>query len=263
MEIRRAFLFVLLPATLVLVLFLYFVYGATLFWAFLVSFVASTLTILILSRPTEIEGYQHLIIRRAGRYLDTGMRGGRFLLIRTLDIPIPFDTRPRTETPEPVYCFTQEGVSLQVNYFFLWQVMDPMKFLVLGPGNVPATLGQKAAETLMNIVGGMDLQTVLQKRRDIARALTLALQGLPGIAGWGIVFADAGLGEIKIPPNVAEAMARQVAAALITQARITEDVGAAQALNAMQGVVSNPAMLDRALLFQILHGLTEAIAQRK
>ena len=81
--------------------------------------------------------------------------------------------------------------------------------------------------------------------------------------GARVGFVDAGLGEIKIPANVAEAMARQVAAALITQARLIEDVGAAQALNAMQGEVSNPAMLDRALLFRILRDLTEAIAQRK
>lgn len=95
MKIKQAFLFLFLPAILVLVGFLYFVYGASLVWAFLVSFVASTFTILVLCKPVEVEPYQHLIVRRGGKYWDTGVRGGRFLLIRFLDDPILVDLRPK------------------------------------------------------------------------------------------------------------------------------------------------------------------------
>lgn len=261
----RAALLVWLVLFLVIVLSLYLVFGAISLWIFGGSIIGSALTFWVIFRVIEVEGYDHLIIRRGGTYLDSGVRGGRFFLIRTLDVPILVDMRPRAESVDGVHCFTQEGVVLQTSYFFLWQVADPMNFLLLSPGpdNAKTTLGQIATETLMNVVGRMNLQAVLQRRQYIATELNRALATLPGLADWGIYFVGAGLGEVKMPPDIAEAMARQVAIALITRARITEDVGAAQALNQMQSMLNNPAMLDRAMLLQVLRGLTEAIAQRK
>lgn len=126
-----------------------------------------------------------------------------------------------------------------------------------------ATLKEKATGVLMNVIGKMDLRAILNRRTDIALELNLTLRKFLEAVDWGIAFIDAGLGEIKIPSSVAEAMARQVIVTLMTQARFIEDVGTAKSLNAMQGIVSNPAILDRAVLLRILHGLTDAIAQRK
>jgi regulator of protease activity HflC (stomatin/prohibitin superfamily) len=259
---------VLLAVVLLIFVFalaLYILFGTISALSFGGATIGSALTTLVLFRPIEVEAHEHLIVRRAGNYVDPGGPGGRFFLWRTLDVPVPVDMRPRNQTLESMKCFTRDGVEIDVSSFLLWRVVNPLHLLQNSPGrtNTPVALGQIVGETLMSAVGQLALQEVLQRRQDLARALRLTLQSLPQANIWGIEIVDVGLGEIKVPLEVAEAMARQVAAGLMVQARTAEGVGTAQALDQMQVVLNNPAAVDRALLLQVMRILSDAIAQRR
>jgi regulator of protease activity HflC (stomatin/prohibitin superfamily) len=264
----RIALLVLILVVVVLASVLYLVLDTTFIWAFAGSLIGSAVTMLVFFKVVEVEGHEHLIIRRVGRYRDPhagpGFQGGRFLLFRTIDVPVRIDMRPRTETVENVECYTQDGVGLHISYFLRWRISVPGAFLQNSPGpeRVPSTLERIATETLIDEVGQRDFQNVLQGRQSIAKQLTEDLEGSSETVDWGIEVLQVGLGETKPPKNVAEAMARQVAASLLAQARTVEGVGAAQSLDQMQGVLGNPAILDRAVLLQIMHSLSDAIAKR-
>ncbi len=249
----------------VFALLLYFLLGTMSVLSFGGAIIGAAITMLVIFSPIEVEAHEHLIIRRAGNYIDPGGPGGRFFLLRTFDVPVPVDMRPRNQPLESKNCFTRDGVEIGVSSFLLWRVVDPLHFLQNSPGltNTPVTLGQTIGDTLMTAVGHLTLQQVLHSRQDLTRSLRLTLQNLPQAHVWGIKVTDAGLGEIKVPPEVAEAMARQVAAGLMAQARTTEGVGTAQALDQMQAVLNDPAAVDRALLLQIMRSLSDAIAQRR
>ncbi len=244
---------------------LYFVLGTTAVLAFGGSLIGSALAMLVVFRVVEVEGYEHLIIRRGGNYRDPGVQGGRFFLIRTVDVPIRVDMRPRTETVESIECFTHEGIDLDVSYFLIWRVIDPLAFLRDSPGPeaTPSVLGQVATQTLMDAVGRLSYNDVLQRRQGLVRALRGTLRALPDIADWGIEIVQVGLGETKLPQDIAEAMARQVAATLIAQARLTEDLGAARAIGQMPAMVQDPGMVDRVVLLQIMRSIADALGQRK
>jgi regulator of protease activity HflC (stomatin/prohibitin superfamily) len=119
------------------------------------------------------------------------------------------------------------------------------------------------SQALTAAVGQSTFQAVIQNRQEPAHRLRDTLQNLHLDDAWGIEIVDAGLGEINVPPGVAEAIARQVAVGLMAPARTAEGVGTAEALNQMQAALNDPSTVDRALLLQITRLLSDAIAQRK
>jgi regulator of protease activity HflC (stomatin/prohibitin superfamily) len=220
-------------------------------------------------RRVVLEGHEHLIIRRVGGFKDphppSRSQGGAFFLIRAVDAPVRVDMRPHTETVEQIKCFSQDGVDLDIGYSFQWKVDTPLTFSRknLEPGKVTAALKPVATETLLDFVRQMSFQDVLQKRQNIVNGLRYVLQDPSRTKDWGIEVFQVSLGEIKVPPHIAEAMARQAVAHLVAQARTVEAKGTANDLKEMQGILINPNVLDRAVLLQIMRSLSDAIAQRK
>jgi regulator of protease activity HflC (stomatin/prohibitin superfamily) len=261
----RYYLLVLVVLVFVLTLFLYFVLDARFIWAFVGAFIGSAITGLALFKKVEVEAYQRLIVRRAGELRDPGVQGGRLFLIRPFEEPILVDMRPRPRSEEIVRCFTKEGVGLDIGYSLQWQVVDPLRFLTNSPGleNTPIALGQMATPALRDAVGQFGLQDVLLRGQGVAQAFTSSLRGLPQATNWGMEVVEVNLGDTKVPPSVAEAIARQAAADLTAQARQGEVRDAAQALDQMLAMLNNPAVLDRAVLLQIARSLADALAQRR
>jgi len=260
----RNVLIVWVVLLLVLILVLYFELNALFIWAFVGAFIGSTITMLAIIKRVKIEPYERLVVSRAGQYQDPDVQNGRFFLIRPLEKSVVVNMRPRPYDGGSVGCFTKEGVRLDIGYALQWQVKDPVTFLQNSPGfaNTPIALGQIATETLVNTVWQSSLQDVVQRRQKLERAMTFTLRTLPQATNWGIEVVGVNLGEIRVPPNVEEAMARQAAAGLTAEGRKDEVRAAAEALDNLQSALNNPAVLDRAVLLQIMRSLSDAIAQR-
>jgi regulator of protease activity HflC (stomatin/prohibitin superfamily) len=211
MGIRRTSLLILLPLATLIAIFLVFVLNVKVgLLAFAASFVISTLLILIVFRVIEVNSYERLIVSRGGRFVDTGIQGGRAFLIRGLERPIPVDLRQRREDVVGDRCFTNEGIGVDIDYFFLWKVVDPMRYL-LGPKDVAGTLKGMASAILKNEVGKMSLLEVLRQRDNISQKLKMDLKNFDKASYWGIEFIAIELGSTKIPPEIEKAMARIVA----------------------------------------------------
>ncbi len=177
------------------------------------------------------------------------------------------DLRPQSQTLEGTKCFTQDGVEILVGSSLRWRVSNPLLMVENSPGlrDTPGALGQMVRQALTAAVGQRAFQDVIHGRQALARELGPRLQGLyqADIQRWGLAIDDVGLGEIDVPPGIAEAIARQVAVGLMAPARTAEGVGTAEALNQMQAALNDPSTVDRALLLQVMRLLSDAIAQRK
>ncbi|MBM4428745.1 MAG: SPFH domain-containing protein [Chloroflexi bacterium] len=257
MGIRRTFLLILLPLAILIVILLAFVLDMKLgLLAFAVSFIISTLLILIFFRVVEVNGYERLIVSRGGGFVDTGIHGGRAFLVRGFERPIPVDLRQRREDVTGDRCFTKEGIGVDIDYFFLWRVVDPMRFL-LGPQDVPGTLNGMASAILKNEVGKMSLVEVLMQRDNISRKLKADLEAFDKANAWGIQFITIELGSTKIPPEIEKAMARIMAADKQKEAILIEMQARAEAFDKLRDKVGGDA-----LLIQMLKDLVEAFGRK-
>jgi len=202
MGIRRTFFLVLLPLAILILAFVVFILKVEFgLLAFAVSFIVSTLIILIFFRVEEVPGYDRLIISRGGMFIDTHRQGGRAFLIRGLEKPIRIDLRPRGEEVTDDLCFTEEGIGIRINYFFLWKVVDPMRYL-LGPGDLPAIMKGIASAMLKTEVGELPLEDVLMRIDRIGTKMRDYLQKSVEAKAWGIEFITIELGSIKVPPRI-------------------------------------------------------------
>lgn len=257
MGIRRTFLLILLPLAILIVILLAFVLNVKLgLLAFAVSFIISTLLILIFFRVVEVNGYERLIVSRGGGFTDTGIQGGRAFLIRGFERPIPVDLRQRREDVAGDRCFTNEGIGVDIDYFFLWKVVDPKRFL-LGPQDVPGTLKGMASAILKTEVGRMSLVDVLMQRDKINQKLRADLKAFDKAEDWGMEFITIELGSTKIPADVAEAMNRIMAAVKNKEAILIETQAQGEAFDELRKMVGNDARL-----IQILRALVEAFGRK-
>jgi len=216
MSIRRTFLLILLLlaaiiAAIIIVILLAFVLNAKvgLLASFAASFIIYTLLILILVRAIQVNDYERLIVSRGGGFVDTGIQGRLAFLIRGLERPILVDLRQRREDVAGDRCFTNEGIGIDIDYFFLWKVVDPMRFLP-GSQDVPGTLKEIASAILKTEVGRMSLVDVVMQvvmQRDIInQKLRADLKAFDKAAEWGVELITIDLRSMKVPTDEAEAM---------------------------------------------------------
>jgi len=262
MGIRRTFFIILLPLAILMLALLVFALNVKIhnvkvgLLAFAVSFIISTLMLLMFCRIIEVSGYERLIISRGGRFVDTGRRGGRAFLIRGLDKPIRVDLRSRTESVPDDRCFTKEGIGIDINYFFLWRVVDPMRFL-LGPKDIPGTLKGMASAILKTEVGKMSLEEVLMQRDNISAKLKTDLGKFDKAEEWGIEFITIELGSMRIPADVEEAMSRSMAATKKKEAILIEMQARAEAFDELRNKIGGDA-----LLIQVLKDIAETFGRK-
>lgn len=242
MGIKKVVLMVVLPVVLfILFLMLYVFKVKNGFVAFGVSLTVSTLAILIFFKLVEVKGYERLVVSRGGTFIDSKIaKGGRAFLFRGLEKPITIDMRPTTELVTDERCFTEEGVGIDISYFFLWKVKNHMDFL-LAPGNIPATMKGMASARLRTEVGKMSLEKVLMRREDISKKLKDNLtnpQKAQDWGAWGVEFITIELGSMKIPADVEEAMNRKMKATKRKEATVIEAQASADALTIMKKVLN-------------------------
>jgi len=265
MSIRKTFFFVLLPLAISILALLVFTFEAEVFTfgaeiglviTFSVSLIVSTLVIVIFFRVVEVRGYERLIISRGGKFVDTHRLGGRAFLIRGFEKPIGVDLRPRREEVINDHCFTREGIGVDIDYFFLWRVVDPMRFL-FGPQALPGTLRGMASAILKTEVGKMSLVEVLMQRYDINQKLKADLTAFDKVKNWGIEFITIELGSTKIPPELEKAMASTMTADKQREAILIEMRARAEAFDELRRTVGSDA-----LLIQIAKMLSEGEATK-
>jgi regulator of protease activity HflC (stomatin/prohibitin superfamily) len=195
--------------------------------AFILPLVLVVLAIGVVLSTIKIvpQGYEYTV-ERFGRYTRTLHPG--------ITILTPFVERVgrRVNMMEQVMevprqeVITKDNVTVQVDAIIFIQVIDASQS-VYRVANLSSAVIQLTMTNLRTVVGALDLDEVLSKRELINTQLLTALDA--ATEPWGVKAARVEIKDLQPPPDITNAMTRQMKAERERRAVITEADGEKQA----------------------------------
>lgn len=177
--------------------------------------------ILLAAAIRVVPEYQRLVVFRLGR--NVGARGpGLILLIPLVDRGVRADLRERFFDVPPQTCITQDNAPVSIDFLVYMKIVDAEPSVINVEDFDGAARGI-AITTLRAVVGDMLLDDVLSRREEINEALRGKLDEVTN--RWGIKVTAVEIREIIPPPDILEAMSRQMSAERSRRALVTEADG--------------------------------------
>ncbi len=172
-----------------------------------------------------IREYQRIVLFRLGRA--SGVKGPGLTFINPIIDRVSWvDLREQfLEIPHQT-AITKDNASISIDFIMFYKVFDPVMSIV-EISNFSGAALNIAATTLRSVVGDMSLDDVLSKREDMNAALRVRLDDVT--ERWGVKVTNVEVREINPPPQVQEAMTRQMSAERTRRAVVTESEGQKQA----------------------------------
>jgi regulator of protease activity HflC (stomatin/prohibitin superfamily) len=172
-----------------------------------------------------VREYQRVVLFRLGR--SSGARGPGLVLINPITDRVTWvDLREQyLEIPHQVG-ITSDNASISIDFIIFYKVIDPMTS-VLAVSDFRGAALNIASTTLRSVVGDLSLDDVLSKREDMNSVLRVKLDDVT--ERWGVKVTNVEVREIIPPPQVQEAMTRQMSAERSRRAMVTEADGTKEA----------------------------------
>ncbi len=187
----------------------------------LIGLLALFLLVLLAAAIRIVREYQRLVVFRLGRVI--GAKGpGLVLLIPIIDRGVRVDFREQFYDVPPQTTITEDNAHLSIDFLVYMKIVDALPS-VLNVEDYQGAARGIAITTLRAVVGSMLLDDVLAKREDINEALRGKLDEVTN--RWGIKVTAVEIREITPPPEIQEAMTRQMAAERSRRAMVTEADG--------------------------------------
>jgi regulator of protease activity HflC (stomatin/prohibitin superfamily) len=186
------------------------------------------LVLLVLILPQMIKivrEYQRLMVFRLGRAI--GAKGpGLVILIPFIDRGVWVDLRELyLEIPHQT-AITEDNATISIDFIVFYRVVDAA-MSVIEVGNFAGAAQNIASTTLRSVVGDMALDEVLARREAMNEILRTKLDEVT--ERWGVKVTNVEIREVIPPPQVMDAMTRQMSAERTRRAVVTEAEGAKQA----------------------------------
>jgi regulator of protease activity HflC (stomatin/prohibitin superfamily) len=190
-----------------------------------VGVVVLLLLILVPQAIRIVREYQRLMVFRLGRAI--GAKGpGLVILIPFIDKGVYVDLRELyLEIPHQT-AITEDNASISIDFIVFYRVIDAV-MSIIEVGNFAGAAQNIASTTLRSVVGDMALDEVLAKREQMNAILRVKLDEVT--ERWGVKVTNVEIREITPPPQVLDAMTRQMSAERTRRAVVTEAEGAKQA----------------------------------
>jgi regulator of protease activity HflC (stomatin/prohibitin superfamily) len=168
-----------------------------------------------------VKEYQRVMLFRLGRAL--GTRGPGLVLVNPLtDRTSLVDLREQyLEIPRQT-AITRDNAPISIDFIIFYKVVDPAT-TVLTVQNFAGAALNVAATTLRSVVGDMSLDDILSKREEMNASLRARLDDVT--ERWGVKVTSVEVREVNPPPQVIDAMTRQMSAERTRRALVTEAEG--------------------------------------
>jgi regulator of protease activity HflC (stomatin/prohibitin superfamily) len=189
--------------------------------AILVIIVVAVVFITVASALKIVSQYEKGLIERFGKYrktVDPGLRWIWPFIERIKRV----DMREQVVDVPPQEVITKDNVVVTVDAVVYYQATDPVK-LKYNVANFILAATKLAQTNLRNIVGELQLDDALTSRDTINEALRAILDEATDV--WGTRVVRVEIQRIDPPPDVTEAMHRQMKAERIRRAVVTEAEG--------------------------------------
>src|ERR671923_2177360 len=172
-----------------------------------------------------VREYQRIVLFRLGRCV--GTRGpGLVLLIPVVDRPVLVDLREQYLEIPRQNAITEDNATISIDFIIFTRVSDAVASVVRVQYFAGAAQNI-AATSLRSVVGDLSLDDVLSKRELMNERLRTKLDEVT--ERWGVKVTNVEVREITPPPQVQEAMTRQMSAERTRRAVVTEATGTKQA----------------------------------
>ncbi len=168
-----------------------------------------------------VRQYEKGLVERFGRYTKT-LEPGLNLIIPFVDRVIKVDMREQVVDVPPQEVITRDNVVVTVDAVVYFQPTDPVK-LQYNVANFIVAATKLAQTNLRNIVGDLDLDGALTSRETINTQLRDILDDATD--PWGTKVVRVEIQRIEPPPDVTDAMHRQMKAERDRRAVILEAEG--------------------------------------
>lgn len=185
-----------------------------------------------------------VIIERLGKYSRT-LNSGINIIWPIIDKPreitwryivegideqkqIRFKQKAKIDLRETVYDFpkqnviTKDNVNIEINALLYFQIMDPVKS-IYEIENLPDAIEKLTQTTLRNVIGELELDESLSSRDTINTKLRSILDDATN--KWGVKVNRVELQDIAPPPDIMEAMEKQMRAERDRRALVLEAEG--------------------------------------
>jgi regulator of protease activity HflC (stomatin/prohibitin superfamily) len=189
--------------------------------------------------------WERAVVLRLGRF--AGVRGpGLYMLIPALEtVYATVDTRRQSTRISAEDTLTADAVSVTMDSIMFWRVQD-VKRAATELTDYRGMIAQVAQTSLREVISSTTLNNILSERE--AMDATLREYITKKSEGWGIGEISVEIRDVKIPPELNDAMSRNAQAEKEKQARVTlasaEVAIAQQIAEASQIYAQNPVALQ-------------------
>ena len=177
--------------------------SSALFWTLFMLFV-----LYVILAVKILPEYKRGVLFTLGRY-DGVVGPGLIVIVPLVQSMRVVDLRVHTLDIPPQEVITKDNVSVRVNGVVFYRVLDPAK-AVLQVRDYAYATSAIAQTTLRDVIGGVDLDGLLENREAIAQEIRRIVDDKTD--EWGIDITEIRLQDITLPENMKRAMAVQAEA---------------------------------------------------
>lgn len=214
--------------------------------------------IIVFSAVKVVDEYERGVIFRLGRVI--GAKGpGLFFIIPIVDRMMKVNLQTVAADIPPQDVITKDNVTLRVNAVTYFNVVDPVKSVVVVQNYMYAT-SQIAQTTLRSILGQVELDDLLAKRDEINMQLQEIIDGVTD--PWGVKVTLVEVKDVELPDTMRRAMSAQAEAERDRRAKIIGADGERQAAAALAEAAATLAESPGAMQLRLLSTMSEVAAER-
>jgi regulator of protease activity HflC (stomatin/prohibitin superfamily) len=180
-------------------------------------------------------------VEKFGRYTRTLKPGMTFLMPFVESIGRKVNLMEQVLDIPSQNVITKDNVEVKIDGIIFIQVMNAAE-AAYKVDNLPYAIGQLAMTNLRTVVGSMDLDEVLSQRDAINSRLLVTIDH--ATAPWGVKATRIEIKDLQPPPDIANAMARQMKAERERRSLIIEADGDRQAAIARAEGAKQAAVLE-------------------
>jgi len=205
-----------------------------------VKILLATFAIMVLFLGLKvINQYEQGLVFTLGKFTGIKQPGLRFL-VPVFQRMVRVDMRIRTLDIMKQQIMTKDNVPVHVNAAIFYKVSNPEQ-AIIQVQDYQYAIAQYGQTALRDVIGGMNLDTLLTERQEIGDAIKKIVD--KETHGWGLEVIGIKLQDIELPDDLKRIMSRQAAAEREKRANIIKSEGDKEAA---KNLADAARMMDKA-----------------
>lgn len=219
----------------------------------MIWYVVGFIVLIMLISIRQVNQYQRGVKFRLGRFVGIKEPGWR-LIFPIIESMTKVDIRVKAVDVPNQEAITKDNISVGINAVIYYRVDDVSK-AVLEVENFYYAISQLAQTTMRNIVGSVDLDTLLSERDAVSNQIKTIVDKLTD--PWGIKVDNVDLKDVVLPEDMKRVIAKQAEAEREKRAVITKAEGEVVASANLAKAAQTLASSDGALHLRTLNTLND------